>query len=80
MECSQALHKFCSHVLNSKPTSVKADQTELQELQKQNSDTDQSRRKVLALQYRIGKKKILQSCIRKHQRLAKEVGSDHDTL
>ncbi len=70
LHCLQVLHKFCSFVLNSKPTTVKADQAELEQLNRQ--DSDETRRKVLALQYRIGKKKILQSCIRKHQRLAKE--------
>lgn len=66
------LHSFCSFVLKHKPTTVKADQAELDELTKQKQSGDTPRRKILALQYRIGKKKILQSCIRKHQRLAKE--------
>ena len=67
----QVLHKFCSFVLKSKPTSVKADEAEISKLYTLKPSTQTEQRRLLAIQYRFGKKKILQSCIRKHQKLAK---------
>lgn len=66
----QVLHHFCSFVLKSKPTSVKADEAELSELSKHQLMSQNEARQLLAIQFRYGKKKILQSCIRKHQKLA----------
>ena len=67
----QVLHEFCSFVLKSKPTSVKADEAEISKLETLKPTTQTEQRRLLAIQYRFGKKKILQSCIRKHQKLAK---------
>lgn len=69
----QVLHEFCSFVLKSKPTSVKADEAELSKLKTLKPTTQTEQRRLLAIQYRFGKKKILQSCIRKHQKQAKMV-------
>lgn len=68
---SQVLHNFCSFVLKSKPTSVKADEAELSELSKNQPLSQNETRRLLAIQFRYGKKKILQSCIRKHQKMAR---------
>ncbi|KAL3138842.1 hypothetical protein ABBQ32_005675 [Trebouxia sp. C0010 RCD-2024] len=65
------LHNFCSFVLKSKPTSVKADEAELSELSKNQPLSQNETRRLLAIQFRYGKKKILQSCIRKHQKMAR---------
>lgn len=70
MRVQQVLHHFCSFVLKSKPTSVKADEAELSELSKHQLMSQNEARQLLAIQFRYGKKKILQSCIRKHQKLA----------
>ena len=67
----QVLQNFCKFVLKSKPTTVKADEAQLSELQKHKPTSQNEERQLLAIQYRFGKKKILQSCIRKHQKLAK---------
>lgn len=68
----QVVYEFCSFVLDSKPTSVTADEAELSKLKRATPTTQQEERQLLAIQYRIGKKKILQSCIRKHKKIAKQ--------
>ena len=67
----QVLHNFCSFVLKSKPTSVKADEAEISNLKNLKPTMESEQRQLLAIEYRFGKKKILQSCVRKHQKLAK---------
>ena len=62
-DCLQVLYQFCNQTLNSKPTTIKQDRIELKKL-KQGDKRDE--RKRLAIQFRIGKKLILQSCIRRH--------------
>lgn len=56
----QVLHEFCSDVLAAKPTTLEAD---LQLLEQLPNSTDSSDRQRLALQFRIGKKTLLKSCI-----------------
>ena len=56
----QVLHEFCSHTIASKPTTLEAD---LQLLEQLPSSTGSSDRQRLALQFRIGKKALLRSCI-----------------
>lgn len=56
----QVLHDFCSEILASKPTSIEAD---LQLLEALNSSAGSGDRQRLALQFRIGKKALLKSCI-----------------
>ena len=69
----QVLQQFCSSILERKTTTIKADQAEVAALTKKSAASKQNQRKILALQYRIGKKKILQSCIRKHKRMVQQV-------
>jgi hypothetical protein len=54
------LHGFCSHVIASKPTTLEADKKQLEQLGASTANNDKSR---LALQYRITKKELLQSCV-----------------
>ncbi|KAL0024826.1 hypothetical protein WJX79_002354 [Trebouxia sp. C0005] len=56
----QVLHGFCSHVIASKPTTLEADKKQLEQVGASIANKDKSR---LALQYRITKKKLLQSCV-----------------
>ena len=56
----QVLYEFCSRILASKPTTLEAD---LQLLEQLPSSTGSSDRQRLALQFRIGKKALLKSCI-----------------
>ena len=66
----QVLLNFCRSVLKAKPTSIKEDEELLRQLKQEKPSCQQEERRLLAVQYRYGKKKILQSCIRKHQKLA----------
>ena len=54
------LHEVCLQVSKSKPTTLAEDQLALQELQ---SSQENNRRLILALQFVIGKKQLVQSCI-----------------
>lgn len=56
----QVLHGFCSDILASKPTSLEADQ---QLLEKLPAGANTVHRQQMALQFRIGKKVLLKSCI-----------------
>ena len=56
----QVLHEVCSNILASMPTTLEAD---LQLLEQLPSSTGSSDRQRLALQFRIGKKALLKSCI-----------------
>lgn len=55
----QMLHAVCVQISASKPTTLSDDVLALQELQGQE---DANRRQVLALQFVIAKKQLLQSC------------------
>lgn len=59
----QVLYDFCTHTLSRKPTTIKQDRAELKTLRLGNKRDE---RKRLAIQFRIGKKLILQSCVRQH--------------
>ena len=59
----QVLFDFCTETLSSKPTTIKQDRAELKKLR---PGDKRDERKRLAIQYRIGKKLILQSCSRQH--------------
>ena len=56
--------------LERKATTIKTDQAEVAALTKKYGASKQHQRKILDLQYR---KKILQSCIRKHKRMVQQV-------
>ncbi|DBB01977.1 TPA: hypothetical protein ACH3X1_000563 [Trebouxia sp. C0004] len=56
----QVLHGFCSHIIALKPTTLEADKKQLEQLGAGTASNDKSR---LALQYRITKKELLQSCV-----------------
>lgn len=56
----QALYQFCQHILSSKPTTLEADIARLQSMRDEES---QDERHILALQFRIGKKQLLRSCL-----------------
>ncbi len=56
----QVLHGFCSQVIASKPTSLEADKKQLGAMSDSTASDDRLR---LALQYRLEKKKMLQSCV-----------------
>ena len=56
----QVLHHVCQQVLASKPTTLVEDSASLQQAQ----DLEvQDQHHILALQFRIGKKELLQSCL-----------------
>ena len=56
----QALYQFCQDTLSSKATTLEADIADLQSLQ---DSAPQDERHMLALQFRIGKKQLLKSCL-----------------
>lgn len=61
----QVLFDFCTHALSSKATTIKQDRAELKTL---HAGDEQVERKRLAVQFRIGKKLILQSCVKQHSK------------
>ncbi len=56
----QVLHGFCSHVIASKPTTLEADKKQLEQVRAGTASNDKLQ---LAVQYRITKKELLQSCV-----------------
>ena len=56
----QVLHDLCQHVTVSKPTTLEEDTASLQQAQ---DLALQDKHWMLALQFRIGKKQLLQSCL-----------------
>ena len=58
--CMQALYQFCQDTLSSKVTTLEADIAELQSTQ---DSAPRNERHMLALQFRIGKKQLLKSCL-----------------
>lgn len=56
----QILHQLCNHLLAAKPTTLENDIALLDQLKSSQSCTLHA---VLALQFRVGKKQLLQSCL-----------------
>ena len=59
----QVLYGVCSHLLALKSTTLEADQQLLEQLSQSTGSTERQR---LALQFRIGKKTLLKSCIQQY--------------
>ena len=56
----QALHQFCHHIIGSKATTIEEDMARLDSI---GEGQEHDERHRLALQFRIGKKQLLKSCL-----------------